>query len=64
MGFFFGEFDLIMLFTIDGFVTTFSWWHVTFTALSGDLFPPRCCSLYLAIACLREARELHPSQSG
>lgn len=63
MGLSFDEFDLIIAFTVDGFVTTFSWWHVTFTALTGDLFPPHCCSLP-RVACLREARVLHPSQSG
>lgn len=46
MGLFSGEFDLIMVFTMGGFVT-FSWWHVTSTALTGDLFPPLCCSLSL-----------------
>ena len=47
--------ELIVVFTIDGFVTMLSWLHVTFTATTEDV-------LYLAIACLREDRELHPAQ--
>lgn len=55
--------ELIMVFTIDGFVTMLSWLHVAFTATTEDvLFPPHCCFLYLAIACLREDRELQPAQ--
>lgn len=60
--------ELIRVFAMDGFVTTFSWLHVTFTtvaAVTADvLFPPHHCFLYLVIACLREDRELHPAQIG
>lgn len=43
--------ELIMVFRIDGFITTFSWLHVTFAAITDDtLFPPHCCFLYLTIA--------------
>lgn len=70
MGFFFFlvGIDLIMVFTADGFVTVFSWLHVTFTAIAAItedvVFLPHHCFLCLAVVCLREDRELHPAQIG